>query len=386
MSPIIIIGTGLAGYSVASEYRKLDANREILLISGDDGCQYSKPLLSNAMAQNKTADQLTRTTAEEMGRRLNVTVLTHQQILSINTQSKRVKTSTDEFNFGELVLALGADPVIFPLQGDGAKDVLTVNDLNDYSRLRLALNGATRVLIMGAGLIGCEFANDLLYGGISSIVVDPHVSPLASLVPEPVGQVLRQSLEVAGIGWKLGTTVERVERMNSGYAVTLLNGDMVEVDVVISAIGLRPRIELAKNAGIATRKGILIDGYGQTCIPGIYALGDCAEYAEGRLMPFIRPTLIAARSIAATLAGSLTRIDFPAMAIMVKTPAHPVIVLPAQEKVAGSWSLEPYGDESHWLFKDVNQRLQGFVVSGVGAKAHVGLTRLVGSHYPVKTA
>ena len=382
MNPIIIIGTGFAGYSVASEYRKLDANRDIVLISSDDGCQYAKPMLSNAIAQQKNLAQLANTSAESMGHRLNAAVLPHQQVLSIDPKTQQVKTSTGAFRYGELVLALGANPVMAPLQGDGVQDVLTVNDLAGYARLRAALEGATRVLIMGAGLIGCEFANDLLHGSINPVVVDPNLDPLSSLVPKPIGQALRQALEVAGVSWRLGNRVARIDRSGRQYAVSLLSGEVLEVDVVISAIGLKPRVELAKAAGIAIRKGILIDGYGQTCIPGIYALGDCAEYADGRLMPYIRPTLIAARSIAATLAGQLTRIDFPAIPIMVKTPIHPVVVLPARASVTGSWHSEPHDDGQQWVFKDTDQRLQGFAVSGAASKIHSGLTRLVGARYP----
>lgn len=383
MKPIVIIGTGLAGYSVASEYRKLDAAREIVLISSDDGQQYAKPLLSNALAQNKRVEQLASARAEDMGQRLNASVLTGQSVHGIDAKGGRVLSANGAFEYGELVLALGADPLLPPLRGDGVEDVLTVNDLAGYARLRAVLDGASRVLIMGAGLIGCEFANDLLHGGIVPVVVDPNPVPLASLTPPAIGQGLGQALETAGVCWRLNNRVERVDRQGKGYAVTLLSGEVIEVDAVISAIGLKPRTELAKAAGIVTHRGILIDGYGQTCVPGIYALGDCAEYADGRLLPFVRPTLIAARSIAATLAGALTRIDFPAMPVMVKTPAHPVVVLPPRASVAGTWQAHPEDDGQRWLFKDSDQRLQGFALSGAATKTHANLTRLIGDPLPL---
>lgn len=382
MKPLIIIGTGLAGYSVASEYRKLDATREIMMISGDDGVQYSKPMLSTALAQKKTASQLANSSAQDMAKRLNVAVIPHQRVLSLTPQSQTISTSMGEFSYGDLVLALGADPIPSKLQGDGADQILSVNDLADYSRLRVKLEGARQVLIIGGGLIGCEFANDLLAGGIVPIVVDPNPTPLAKLTPEAIGNSLKDELERAGVIWHLNTKVDRVDLNENRLTVTLASGLMLEVDGVISAIGLRPRTELAKVAGIATARGILVDAYGETSVPGIFALGDCAEYIDGRLMPYVRPTLIAARSIAATLAGTLTRIDFPVMPITVKTPTHPVVVLRPGLSVKGEWSVFRELDIEHWLFRDDDNRLHGFAVSGTSAKSHPTLTREVGSAYP----
>jgi rubredoxin-NAD+ reductase len=382
VKPLIIVGTGLAGYSLASEYRKLDASREIIMICADNGSQYSKPMLSTALTQKKTANQLVIASAQEMASRLNATVLSHQHVLSITSSKRLITTTAGQFHYGDLVLALGADTISTQLQGDGVDDIMPVNDLAQYTRLREALMEANRVLIIGAGLIGCEFANDLLSADITPFVVDPNPTPLSSLTPSSIGRALKDGLEAAGVVWHLNTKVDRVDHDQGQYLVTLLNGDTVKVDVVISAIGLRPRIELAKTAGIATGKGILVDGYGQTSVPGVFALGDCAEYSDGRLMPYVRPTLIAARSIAATLAGTLTRIDFPAMAITVKTSKHPVVVLSPRPAVAGQWSVQQNVNLEHWLYKDEDDRLHGFALSGEAAKGHASLTKMVGSQYP----
>jgi|SRR5471030_728588 len=108
MDPIVIIGSGLGGYTVASEYRKLDQQRDMLLISQDDGSAYAKPILSNALAQNKSLEQLASTPAAEMARRLNMTVLTRQTVLAIDTQLQTIRTSSSDLFYGDLVLALGA--------------------------------------------------------------------------------------------------------------------------------------------------------------------------------------------------------------------------------------------------------------------------------------
>src|SRR5471032_1515206 len=127
------------------------------------------------------------------------------------------------------------------------------------------------------------------------------------LAPMTVGTALMQDLEVAGVQWQLGNKVQRIDRAARGYTVTLLDGTQLEVDAVLSAVGLKPRTALAQAAGIATDRGILVNRYGQASSRRTYALGDCAQYTNGTLMPFVRPTLIAARSIAATLARSEER-------------------------------------------------------------------------------
>ena len=113
--------------------------------------------------------------------------------------------------------------------------------------------------------------------------------------------------------------------------VSLADGGSVAADLVLSAVGLRPSIALAQAAGLETRRGIVIDGYGQTSAPGIYALGDCAEYSTadgGAVLPYIAPLLTAARAIAATLAGTPTPIELKNDAVLVKTPSCKLALAP----------------------------------------------------------
>jgi rubredoxin-NAD+ reductase len=370
MGRIIIIGSGLGGYTLATEYRKRDPETEIMLITQDDGQSYSKPLLSNAFSQKKNLEQLAMGSPEVMAKRIGLTLLNRTAVSHVDVQAKTIDTSSGRYDYGSLILALGAEPVRIPVLGTGADAILAVNDLQDYLRFRAAIEGARRVLIMGAGLIGCEFANDLLHAGISPIVVDPNTHPLFGLVPQPIAVTLQTGLEAAGVQWQLGTKVTSVDKMeSSGYLATLDNGTALEADVVLSAVGLRPRIELAAAAGIAVKRGILVDEFGRTSHPHIYALGDCAEYAQG-LLPFVRPVLLAAQSMAATLTGAPTRIKFPAMPVGVKTPACPVSVQRPPSGHSGDWVSEPHPDGVRLVFQDDNGAMKGFAVSGRGASVH----------------
>ncbi len=155
--------------------------------------------------------------------------------------------------YDKLVLALGADPIRVPLQGDAADAVLSVNDLTDYARLRDALsklsknqpvrtepveaaqNATLAIAIMGGGLIGCEFANDLASAGYAVTVITTGTYPLASLMPEQAGKQLLEPLAKLGVTWRFGTSVQSVNKAASGYALTLADGSSMQADLVLSA-------------------------------------------------------------------------------------------------------------------------------------------------------
>src|SRR5512143_681611 len=175
---IVIVGSGLAGYTLLKEIRKRDAATPLTLVTADDGTFYSKPNLSNALASGKTAAALAGAVAEKMAADLNATVLPHTRVTAIDTQAQRLVTRQGEIAYGKLVLALGADPLPHGLAGDSAHDVLAVNDLAGYAAFRGALDGKRRVTVLGGGLIGCEFANDLAHAGYVVDVVHLGAWPL----------------------------------------------------------------------------------------------------------------------------------------------------------------------------------------------------------------
>ena len=172
MSPIVIVGSGLAGYTLLKEIRKRDTTTAVTLITADDGAFYSKPNLSNALTAGKPAAALASASAEKMAADLNATILSGTRVTAIDTQAQRIRTADTELGYGKLVLALGADPFAHGLVGSGEADVLTVNDLADYAVFRSAIDGKKRITVLGGGLIGCEFANDLAHAGFAVEVVD----------------------------------------------------------------------------------------------------------------------------------------------------------------------------------------------------------------------
>jgi rubredoxin-NAD+ reductase len=278
--------------------------------------------------------------AEKMAEELNATILPHSQVLAIHVHNQEVRLSDDVLlPYRDLVLALGADPIRLPMAGDGASDVLSVNDLDDFAHFSRRLDGVKSVAILGAGLIGCEFANDLLAREITPLVIDPAAWPLPRLLPQVAGDFLAQKLSSAGVQFHWGVTAKAVEAEGTGFRITLSDDRALQADLVLSAVGLRSRTELAAAAGLQIHRGVVADRHLQTNQAHIYAVGDCAEVA-GLSLPFVMPIMLQAKALATTLAGTPAELKYPAMPVMVKTPACPTVVAPPAIGSVGEWHVE----------------------------------------------
>ncbi len=369
-APVIIVGAGMAAYAVARELRKLDKTTPLMLVSSDAGHSYAKPMLSNAIAMGKQAGQLVAQSAAHMAAQLDARVLGQTRVTAIDSQARTIGTSAGIFSYAKLVLALGAQPIRLPLAGDAAQQVLSVNHLDDYAVLRerlVHIGASARVTILGAGLIGCEFADDLLAGGHQVTLVDPNPLPLAALAAPSLSQGLVTAWRGKALTLRLGTTATSVTHAQDGAMhVTLADGSKVVADLVLSAVGLRPSIGLAQEAHLTTRRGILVDAHGQTSADDIYALGDCAEYqtANGSaVLPYVAPLLTAARAIASTLAGTPARIDLKQDAVIVKTPSYKLALAPPPPGVSGSWIDQHDAERIIARFIDEQGVLRGFGLS-----------------------
>lgn len=379
--PLVIVGTGLAGYNLAREFRKLDKETPLVVVSRDHAGFYSKPMLSNALSGKKTAAALVMKAAEKMREELGATLHSKTELRRIDTASQTVEFAGGEtLVYRDLVLALGADPIRLPLQGDAARHVMSVNDLDDYALFAERLEGADTVAILGAGLIGCEFANDLLHRGVAPTVIDVADRVLSRLLPPQLSERLQHRLEAAGAAFRLGVSVTRIDREGEpdqeGYEITLNDGRRLRADRVLSAIGLQPRTRLANEAGISTQRGISTDRWMATSAPHVHAIGDCAE-VEGLSLPFVLPLMQQARALAATLAGTPTPVVYGAMPVTVKTPACPTVVCPPPPGAAGMWSIEMDEAGATARFTGPDGRLLGFGLLGTAVSQRQALAALV---------
>ncbi|MEK6592889.1 MAG: FAD-dependent oxidoreductase [Pseudomonadota bacterium] len=363
MHPIIIIGSGLAGYNTAKELRKLDKETPLIVISADSGQFYSKPMLSNALASNKLPEAIALSSAGQMAIQINAAVRPRTRVTAVGTDTHQVCIGDETVTYSKLVLALGAEQIRLPLEGDAAAGVLSVNDLDDYTAFRAAIRDGKSVVLIGAGLIGCEFANDLSTAGHKVDVVDIATQPLPRLLPPEGGALLRQKLAALGVTWHFGNGVQAVNRTGTQLRVTLTNGQEIVADVVLSAVGLKPNTQLARAAGLKVNRGIVVDRKLATSAEDVYALGDCAEVG-GLVLPFVMPIMHAARALAATLSGKTTVVSYPAMPVLVKTPACPTIISPPANGAVGEWKIEQGSDSVKSLFVDSSGKLLGFALNG----------------------
>ena len=373
-SAIVIIGSGLAGYTLIREIRKLDKEAPITLVTREPGYLYSKPMLSTALASKKEPENLISNSSENMATQLKINILSQTDVNAIDTNQQMIVTTKGNLSYGKLVLALGADQIRIPLQGDAATQVLTVNDLEDYAAFRKAISGKKKVSILGAGLIGCEFANDLVLGGYEVDVIDLAPQALGRLLPEAAAHELQDRLTKAGVRWHFGTTVGSISNGDDSLIVELTNGQKLLSDVVLSAVGLKPRLDLAKAAGISTNIGIAVNRELQTSATNVYSLGDCAE-VDGLVLPYVMPIMQAARALANTLLGKVTTLTYPAMPVMVKTPAFPTIVSPPAQGSEGDWRIAPIDDGLEARFESADGRLLGFVLLGAATAQRASLTK-----------
>ena len=382
MKPVVIVGTGHAGYSTAREFRKHDTETPLVMISADDGTSYNKPMLSSAMARGKTATELAQAAAEKMAEQLDARILTGVRVTALDAGARRLQLSDgNELEAGRIVLGIGADQVDPGLAGDGAGDVFAINDLDAYARARAALDGAKRVVLIGGGLIGCEFANDWVKAGFEVTVIEPLEYPLGRMLPPLAGAELRRALEDIGVRVLTGHGARAVERADGGLVVVDDQDQRHPADVVVRAIGLRPRTDLATQAGLAVGRGIRTDRTLQTSAEGIYALGDCAE-VDGLVLPFIMPITTAARALGRTLAGTPTEVHYPVMPVIVKTPCCPVQLYGPPPGTDGDWQEEPLAEGgTRGLFHSADGRLRGFVLTGAAIQQKAELAGQVPGYF-----
>ena len=372
-SRIVIIGSGLAGYGLLKELRKIGSNASITVISQDDGRAYSKPALSTAYTKSTSDQDLTQATAQEMAVKYHADILSGTRLESIDTQAQSIKITLGEhgggtLHYDKLVLALGASCVQPPMEGNALDRIYSINDLQDFAAFQSAVSAhnAKKICLMGAGLIGCEYANDLLNGGFEVELIDPMSTCLPALLPKEAGQAVQRGLEDRGAKFNFGrfaTAVDTVEG-ESFVSVTLDNNTRLEADLVISAIVVKPRTELAHSSGIETNRGITVNALLETSADNVYAFGDCAQVA-GISLVYVAPLVACMRALAQTLSGSESPVIYPAMPVAIKTPACPTVVCAPPVGVAGEWQMiSSSGNNVHAEYENAQGELLGFALTG----------------------
>lgn len=311
-SPLIIIGSGIAAYTLAKLWRQAEPNHPLMIITKNDGDFYHKPLLSVSLTKGKTPDDTISEREKDLSTSLNATILTHTTATDILSDQKVVVTDKGDFKYEQLILATGSEPKKLP----HLKNTFSLNSLDDYRVLRPLMENANTINIIGAGLVGCELANDLLSLNKTIRLVSDVPLPLSGLVPAPIGQALKEAMIDSGISW---------------YETT-----PPEADLTIQAIGLQHAPAISDALAVSTN-GIIVDAYGRTNLKDVYALGDCAE-VNGVTLRYIGPIRQQAQAMVKTLQGNPTAISYPALPTVAKTPTFPVVIC-RHPLIEGRWEV-----------------------------------------------
>lgn len=375
-APVVIVGTGLAGYNLAREFRKLDSETPLLLITADDGRSYSKPMLSTGFGKNKDADGLSMAEPGAMAEQLNAEIRTHTRISGIDPGHQRLWIGEEAVAYRDLVLAWGAEVIRVPVAGDAADTILSINDLEDYARFRAAAAGKRRVLLLGAGLIGCEFANDLSVAGYQVELVAPCEQVMPGLLHPAAASAVQAGLASLGARFHLGPVLTSLNYQADALQAQLSDGSVIACDLVLSAVGLRPRTELAAAAGLAVNRGVVADRLLQTSHANIYALGDCAE-VDGLNLLYVMPLMNCARALAQTLAGKPTAVAYGPMPVTVKTPVCPLVVSPPPRGMQGEWTVQGSGGDIKALCQAADGSLIGYALTGTAVQEKLALNKLL---------
>lgn len=323
---IVIVGAGIAGWSVAEAIRGRAPDVPLTLVTACAGDVYHKPELSIAFSRGLAPDRLRRETGAQKARRLSVRLMADTFAVGISPGRRRLRTTRGPLPYSHLILAQGARPALPACLPPDL--VWRINALAGWAGLHAALKPQSHVVVVGAGMVGCELAEDLVRAGHQVTLLDRAALPLSELLPEPAGLRLEAGLRAAGIAVHGGITVSGVTRDADGrLRVASSAGTTWVADQVIAATGLATESRLARSGGLAFDRGIVVDGQTlATSVPDIYALGDCISIA-GAPCRFIEPIAHQAAVIADGVLGlSHAGYTHAAPIIRLKTRTVPLMV------------------------------------------------------------
>ena len=300
---VVIVGAGQAGWAAAEAVRAQDPKIPITIVTACVGDRYLKPELSIALRRRSTRESLVRETGSSSAERLGVRLMTETFAVGLSPTLHQLRTTRGQLLYTALILALGAQPALPAALP--AHLCWRINDLESWVRLKQHLiQSPKRVVLIGAGMVGCELADDFITAGHQVTLLDVQNAPLATVLPEQASTRLRMALERAGVTFVGGVQVTSVVQNADGLkVVTTQCGLSFECDEIVAATGLVTDTRLPAGANLMFERGIVVDPATlQTSAKDVYALGDCVSI-NGMPCRFIEPISKQAHAIASALNG-----------------------------------------------------------------------------------
>ncbi len=275
----VIVGAGLAGASAAEGIREVDRQSPILLIGEEPHLPYDRPPLSKKLwfGQKKVEEIFLHD--QHFYDTNGITVEKGAKAVELNTVLKQLSDDKGaKYRYDKLLLATGGEPRRLAIPGGNLEDVSYYRYLDDFHAIRAKAGDGKKALIVGGGFIGSEMAAALNKNNLDVTMIFPDEYLVRRIFPEQLGRALQNHYIGKGVKIIAGDIPTTIERRGSTFVTRTKNGEELESDILIVGIGIRPAIELAQSAGLATGNGIVVNEYLQTSGPDIYAAGDAAEF------------------------------------------------------------------------------------------------------------
>lgn len=305
----LIIGNSAGGIGAAEAIRQVDKSGSIIIISDEPYPAYSRPLISEYLAEGRPLEKMLFRPADFYEKN-NIRTLLGRKVERLDIDEHAIELESGERIIWEkLLLATGGVPVVPPIEGIKGRGVSTFTTLDDARAIDKSLNRAARVVVIGGGLIGVSVTEALVKRGTRVTVVEMKERLLNTILDEEASAMEEKTLRRAGVSIITGHTVAEINGSSGTVSsVTLDDGCRIPCDLVIVAVGVLPRIELVSGNGIQANRGIVVDRYMTTSSPDVYACGDAAEaydfiYGENRLTPIWSNAYLGGRVAGFNMAG-----------------------------------------------------------------------------------
>ena len=276
-SRIVIVGGGAAGFAAAEMLRRQDYRGSIVMLSQEKATPVDRPNLSKDYLAGSAPEDWLPLRPDDFYREAKIDLRLGAEVASIDTKAKQVLLAGGEvIPYDRLLLATGAEPVRLPILGADQPHVHLLRSLDDCRAIIASAKDAHRAVVIGASFIGLEVAAALRARSIEVHVVGLEQRPMERVLGAEMGDFVRALHEEHGVIFHLGDTVNAIE----GKRATLKSGGVIEADLVVIGVGVRPRLALAEKAGLAIDRGVKVDAYLETSVPDIFAAGDIARWPD----------------------------------------------------------------------------------------------------------
>jgi NADPH-dependent 2,4-dienoyl-CoA reductase/sulfur reductase-like enzyme/nitrite reductase/ring-hydroxylating ferredoxin subunit len=274
---IVIVGGGAAGFAAAEMLRRQDYRGSIVMLSQDAVAPVDRPNLSKDYLAGSAPEDWLPLRPDDFYAKANIDLRLNTEVTSIDTKTRRVVLAGGEtVAYDCLLLATGAEPVRLPIPGADQPQVHVLRSLADSRAIIGLADGARRAIVIGASFIGLEAAAALRARDVEVHVVGLEQRPMERVLGPEMGDFVRSLHEEHGVIFHLGDTVTAID----GKRAMLKSGGVLEADVVVVGVGVRPRLALAEKAGLAVDRGVTVNAYLETSAPGVYAAGDIARWPD----------------------------------------------------------------------------------------------------------